>query len=200
MPAAPWQLELESVAANKHGVPIKTRRFLLPPDARADEVFQLITPTFAPGYKTLELCAATDRDLVVSLRQMLDSLGEEKPSPFMAPDLPNRTVKLKVQGGAELKEPSIINSAAISQSAYKRGRKQGTGQHSSQGQNPLLTTEATRKMRQASAVLLQYSSKQADGYPYIEYKFQPDWAKDLIVKLVAGNPAGESLARACFKK
>lgn len=155
MPATPWRLLLESMAADQHGVPVTTKKLSLPPDATADEVFQVITPMFAPAYKTLELCAATDRDLSVMLRDMLDSVSREQPSLLMAPDFANRIVTLKVRGGSEPKETTISTSAPVSQSAYKRGRKQGRGQHSSQGQNPLLTKQATRKMHKASAVLLQ---------------------------------------------
>ncbi|KAL0027870.1 hypothetical protein WJX77_012067 [Trebouxia sp. C0004] len=88
---------------------------------------------------------ATDRDLHVVLRPMLETLHRGAPSGLMTPDHKTRTVTLIVRGGCELKEAAKASS--FSEAGYKRGRDQAIfrGKASSQGLNPKMTLVAQRK-------------------------------------------------------
>lgn len=72
------------------------------------------------------------------------------------------------------------------QNSVKRGRDQAR-KASTTGQNSLLQTAASRRMRNVSELLLARSGDEEGEYDYVKYRRQPLWAREIVILLTSAK-------------
>ena len=196
-----WKLCLRSAAVDSGGKPKVTHTLALSPNHTSDQVWENIVPKFAPRAASLELRAASDRDVSV----VLQSVQDNKPDEYLTPDWSTAKVHLVVHGGLGVKNflPQQ-QGAAANQRAVKRGRDQASasGRASTLGSNPQLGTGASQKMRDVSKLLLKRSTREQDECTYVPYTQQPSWATSVVIKFttIADGALTEVETTAVLKK
>lgn len=131
------------------------------PDTTESDIWDCIVPVFAPRCDRLDLRSASERDIAVMLKDMLKSLKDNSPDQYMNPDGTTHTVTLFVQTDVGTNSTLLRHQPALPerQNSVKRGRDQASarGKASTIGQNTLLQTAASRRMRNISQLLLTRS-------------------------------------------
>ncbi|DBB03057.1 TPA: hypothetical protein ACH3X1_000034 [Trebouxia sp. C0004] len=109
----------------------------------------------------------------------------------MNPDWSTHTVSLLVQTGVGTNVNLLRHQPALPerQNSVKRGRDQASarGKASTIGQNSLLQTAASRRMRNISELLLARSGDEEGEYDYVKYRRQPLWAREIVIFLTSAK-------------
>lgn len=143
-----WRLTVLSSQTDKNGNPRLSRVYAIDPTFTDQMLLEQVLPVFAPLAADFEARAASERDLSVPWKRMLQSLRDNKPHTYMAPDWQKHSATLIFWGGLGVSAQSaqLRQSSAVSnQPAAKRGRDQASrqGKVSKQGQQDanLLSTQ-----------------------------------------------------------
>lgn len=190
MTAPRWTLVLKSARVQKNGNS-KQYKLAILPLTTVQQVWDATVSVFCPNsnFDRLELAAATDVDIAVTLGDMLASLKTHDPDVYMMPDRNKQEAYLTVRGGLGRSLPAPSSSLQGSQGlqkAVKTGRKQAPG---SKETIPAfqLALDASKVMRKVSCLLLPRSSSKDKYYNYLPLKEQPPWAKATVLKLTAAQ-------------
>lgn len=197
---------LQSAAVVRKGKPTLTHTLAISPETTETDIWECAVPVFAPKYARLELRASSDRDTAVILKHMLQSVRNNSPDLYMSPDWSAQKLSLIVQGGAGINSSLLQHQPAASnrQKAVKRGRDQARarGKASTVGQNTLLSTAASRRMRSISRLLLARSGNEEDEFSFLQYSKQPRWALQVVINLTSDTDGERTYeeTKAFFKK
>ena len=207
MPGPSWKLTLASASVDKGNKPRLTRTYSVVEGTTEQDTLQPAIHTFAPGAESLEFRAATNRDIVVVFRLMLQSLISNQPSTDLDPNWTTFTATLIVYGSIGKAQPSNAPQHTIAdpRAMTKRGRDQAgsRGKASTQGQNTdrQLSLEATARLHAACDLLLARDAAASSGHPFLPYAEQSTSATATVLRVVAmASQSSDTLVLKPLKK
>ena len=81
-----WKLTILTASSDKNGKPCLSRVYAVDPGFTDQMLLDQILPVFAPSALDFEVRAASDRDLTVPWKRMLELLRDNRPHAYLAPE------------------------------------------------------------------------------------------------------------------
>ena len=183
---AHWKLTVRDTKKTSQGAPVWEKCLYVHTSIARSEVQDQIAKLYAPGSSqvSLDFRPSNSEDPPmepsVLLSDMLRTLQGGEPSPFLSPDVNNKTCCLYLKhapGRGQIQQSPVRRKTKD----VKQGRAQAVGAPSSLGlkAHTKLSKTSSRDMRKAVQLLLQ--REEAPPHCYVSWIEQPQWARTATI-------------------
>lgn len=199
-----WKLTVQDTKKNPRGDSVWQASLYVSPESLPADVLQQILGMYAPGSNVSSLdfrpsnSADPGSEPSVLLADMIRSLHNSCPSPFLSPNVANRTCLLYIKHTPQTL--AISHPASGPAKDVKKGRAQSRGKATRLGQNTgaQLSKDGSGSLRQIAPILLQRAVEQP--HTYLSWEAQPDWVRRAVLTTMVQTCPAEGFKEEQFKE